>query len=477
MAYIYASNLNGTYNTILDSLQEIFISDATEFTDFPGNPSYLFVDNLRQTMHNYAEFLEGALWLYGANIANNDLAEIEAISLPISTQDENYLATRSSGLDTAVVYLSNSLRMQPLPISNLVGGNPLIGDPGFETYMAQLNAETPPTNVLVNTDVYSVSQDETNGWGRIRAALLSSGVPYPSNLADTLSYLQNIQQQTTTYGLNYAPNLSSNLPVSALWNYAICVWVYQDLSAIYSNVPNNSVIQAVQLLRYTLKQVELQCAEVLAAYRNQSQVTTTSSTLLQSDSLMDLANRALGDYSQWAAIATTNQLLPPYTNPVPAPNIASPGTQLFMPGSAQTNNLGNYLLNFLGVDINWGTPLQPMPSWTGDFETVVGYTNLRWALGRRVLTSLQSLIYHPDYGSYLTYYMGKPLTNTNLQVILSYLSIALNNDPRVAKVLSLNPALTSANTLTVEASVQPLGIGVIPTKINFVMNPSSISTT
>lgn len=475
MAYTYASNLPGTYNTILLSLQEIFSTDASEFTDFAGNPSYLFVDNLRQTMHNYADFLDGSLWLYGASIASNDLSQIEAISLPISIQDANYLSTRTDGLDTAVVYLSTNLKMQPAPLSNLTGTGPLIPDPGFELYFCQLNAETSPTDVVVSTDVYPSSQDETNAWGRIRAALLTSGVSYPPNLVDTLTYMQTIQQQTTNYGVTYAPTLSNNLPVSALWNYAICVWVYQDISAVYSNQPDSSFIQAVQILKYSLKQAELQCAEVLAAYRNQSQQTTSSSPLLQSDSLMDLANRALGDYTQWVNIANTNKLLPPYTNPTPQPNLASPGTQLFMPGSNTTNNLGTYLLNFLGVDINWGIPLQSMPSWTGDFETVVGYTNLRWALARRVLTPLKSLIYHPEYGAYLSQYMGQPLTNTNLQLILSYFSIALNNDPRVAKVLNLNPALTAANTLTIQASVQPLGIGVVPTKINFALQPSAIS--
>ncbi|MDE1767329.1 MAG: hypothetical protein KGI27_13810, partial [Thaumarchaeota archaeon] len=832
MAYTYASNLNGTYETILESVQQIFSADADLFTGFSSNPSYLFADNLRQTMHNYAEFLEGALWLYGAVIVGNDLSEIEAVSLPLSTQDANYLSTRTNGFDTAINYLTTNLKMQPAPLANLTTSGPLIGDPGFETYFSQLNAEVAPSNLLsvqggtltdfanaplsgatltwvspnfgtlpfgtgngiaqvfqlppeftfpsivpvagvyksdwqgnqlqystprtnlqidsntftpwlnsiggtgtvpvvtanyatgpdgvsgsasrlqlnqgsgttgsdycfltspltaslanepytesiwiksntgssqpititfsgalnqtftigtawqriynsqtptfsganiyigqegdvshavtgdfliafsqlefgsnatsvivtttspgtvtdyslsgstltfsiapiskssltwqdassnifnfgvgngsttvynlgveynpgpsiyksdwqgnqlqyatprtnlqtnsntftvwtnsiggtgtapvvtanyatgpdgvsgsasrlqlnqgsgttdsdycfldspaitsaanvqlvqsiwiksntgssqpitlafsgalkqtytigtawqrivntqtptfANADIYigqegdvshavtgdfqiafsqfesgnvdtsyiptttapvtvtdyslesslgayGVSQDETNGWTRIRAALFVSGASYPPNLADTLTFMQNIQQKVTNYGVTYAPTLSNNFPVSAIWNYAICVWTYQDMAAIYSNFPDSQVIQNIQILRYVLKQVELQCAELLTAYRTQAQIPPNTSPLLQSDSLMDLANRALGDYTQWVNIATANGLLPPYTYPTPAPNIASPGTQLFMPGSSTPTNLGNYLLNFLGT--------------------------------------------------------------------------------------------------------------------------------
>lgn len=991
MAYTYASNLNGTYETILESVQQIFSADADLFTGFSSNPSYLFADNLRQTMHNYAEFLEGALWLYGAVIVGNDLSEIEAVSLPLSTQDANYLSTRTNGFDTAINYLTTNLKMQPAPLANLTMSGPLIGDPGFETYFSQLNAEVAPSNLLsvqegtltdfanaplsgatltwvspnfgtlpfgtgngiaqvfqlppeftfpsivpvagvyksdwqgnqlqystprtnlllysqaiggtdwgtfaatatlnnavgpsgattatlltddttlnnhdviqniitvagnsyvfsvdvkagtlphvlllafqtawwgyVEFDVsagayfaqsgvgnptftygisplpngyyrcwmsfpitsasagtctleilestatggghytgtgtgtiyvdnaqctvgtipssyiattsttatvtdynltssiltfstapevnasltwqdassnifnfgvgngsttvynlgveynpgpsiyksdwqgnqlqystprtnlgtysqalsnwfasnvtvtdnaavapdgtttaskllatavgglivggigaviaetnysssayfkegtstassmqiwtddnahilgilsftwtagvpggfvpsggvsnvvstaigngwyrisfefnsgaytsiesrispdtnvgsnylyvwgaqieasqnptsyiptttapvtvtdyslesslgaYGISQDETNGWARIRAALLVSGASYPPNLADTLTFMQNIQQKVTNYGVTYAPTLSNNFPVSAIWNYAICVWTYQDMAAIYSNLPDSQVIQNIQILRYVLKQVELQCAELLTAYRTQAQIPPNTSPLLQSDSLMDLANRALGDYTQWVNIATANGLLPPYTYPTPAPNIASPGTQLFMPGSSTPTNLGNYLLNFLGTDLNWGIPLQSMPVWTGDFETVVGYTNLRWALARRILTPLNSLIYHPEYGSYLSQYLGQPLTNLNLQLMLSYTSIALLNDPRIASIVNLTPALTEVNTLLIQASVQPLGIGVTPTQINLTLQPSAISVT
>lgn len=473
-SFIAASNLNNTYTSVLGIVNNIFTQDASVFQNFPTTPSYIFVDALRQTMHNLGDLLDVSLLLYGLNTVSLDLQEIEAISLPLSTQDNNYLSTRELGIATAINALTAAMVVYPQPVGVLVNGTPMVSGIGYLEYMAAFAAETPPSNATAVSAIYSAAADESSGWIRIQTALNTSGIIFPAALSDILGYMNAVQTQVVSFCQNYI-SLSSSLPVSTLWNYCIALWTYQDMAAIYYNDPTNPLIQALMVLKYSIKQCELTCANLLIAYMNQINAAVATAPLYQGQTLLDFANQNLGDYTQWNAVAAANNLNPPYTATAPTPGLASPGQQLFLPGSTPSGPIGNYFINFLGSDINIGIPQGTMPPWNGDFQTVNGYTNLRYALARRLLTPLGSFIYHPDYGSYLATYMGNPLSIASISVILAYVQSALLSDPRVSAVTALVPALTADNNLGISSAVQAAGGPPQNTSVNIVLQPGAVA--
>lgn len=476
MGAISANNLLNVFDTLTTSVDDIFSADAAVFANFTTTtpPAYSFVQALAQTMHNYADLLDASLFLYGLNILNTDLEEIESIGLSLTAQDTNYLSSRSNGVASVISSLTSKLVVNIQPISVLSSGNPMLGDIGYETFMATFASEVPPSNVGAVSDIYTVAADEAAGWERIRAALLASGASFPTSLADVLDRMSFLQTQSSNFLSTYITlNTSGSLSLQQLWNMSLALPVYQDMSAEIWNDPSNQIIQSCLCLRYILNQAEMVCWELLLSVMASNTQVLDTAKLYSGQSLMDVANKALGDFNQWQQIAITNGLLPPYTSATPGPNVASTGDILLLPGQNSATPAGNYLNNFLGVDINIGPPGGVMPPWAGDFQTVNGFTNLRWALARRILTPITGLLYHPDYGSYVSTYLGKPLTATNANIIIAYVNAALLSDTRVKSVVSLVPVLlTGGQGLGINYTVQPQGANVPSTTSNLVLYPN-----
>lgn len=474
---ITVNNYPIVFDTLVSIITQIFDTNATTVAlldNFNSNPSYVFVDALRQTMHNMCDILDASLFNYGLSIAQNNLEQVEALSLPISFQDANYLSTRTNGMGTALNYLQTNIYAMVQPISTLISGTPMVSSVGYLEYLAQFDAETVPSSVSAVSDIASGSTDEAAAWLRIQTAAINSGQSFSASILDTLLYMNSIQSNLNAYNSNFI-TLSNALPVSTVWNYVIANWTYQDTSSIYWNDPSNATIQASLILRYALKQAELTCADLLLAFMNQLSTNIKTAPLLENQSLMDLANAQLGDYTQWTAIAQANGLLPPYTSSSPSPNLASPGQNLFLPGSTPQGAIGSYILNFLGSDINFGIPGQQMPPWTGDFQTVNGYTNLNYALARRILTPLGSLLYHAsDYGSLINQ-IGQPLTAASIATILAYAQAALLSDPRVASIVDVSANLVNSTQLSIYTEVRAAGGPAQNTSINVILQPGAVA--
>ena len=473
------TNFPNTFNQIVAILNSIYSTNSQTvsiLTNFNNNPSYVFVDALRQTLHNLCDLLDASLLYQGLSITSNNLQQIEELSLNISAQDQNYLSTRSDGIGTAMAYLAGNIVAYPQPVTTLLAGNPVVSALPYLNYMSQFTAEVVPSNVIAISDIVSGSTDETAGWLRIRAAANSSGDSFEASILDSLVYMNSIQFSTTDFISSYIP-LSNAFSVSAAWNYVVAAPIYQDMGNIYWDDPSNPLIENAMILRYTLKQNELLCAQLLLAFMNQVSINVQTAQLLQTQSLMDLANAAIGNYTQWEAIAQTNALLPPYLSSTPAPNLAAPGANLYLPGATPQGNPGTYNINFLGSDINWGPPGGNMPAWSGDFGTINGLNNLQYALARRLLTPSGSFIYHPTYGSLITTYLGKPLTIASISVLLGYMQAALLSDPRVATVLNLGANLLDASSIYLASTVQAAGGPTKSTTVNIVLQPSAVAQT
>ena len=189
---------------------------------------------------------------------------------------------------------------------------------------------------------------------------------------------------------------------------------------------------------------------------------------------MDVAARTTGNYEDWTTIAALNGLVPPYVGQNSAPGIAGWGTQLVLPTpGVQTSSTGaipSYNDNFLGIDLYTGPINGSMPTWQGDFQTINGYNNLAWALGRRIQTTQGNLIYHPDYGSRIPPQVGQVQTNQTAGHIAAYGKSAILSDPRVASVPQATAQLQANGKVAFRANVQPSGFQAPGVSLNEVIS-------
>ena len=127
--------------------------------------------------------------------------------------------------------------------------------------------------------------------------------------------------------------------------------------------------------------------------------------------------------------------------------------------------------NFLGIDIYIGPINGPMPAWTGDFQTIAGYANLSWALGRRIQTTQGTLIYSPTYGSRIPPEVGAVQTAQTAGHVTAFGVSALQADPRVASVPNATTQIVSGGLVSFSANVQPNGFQNALVSVNAVLGP------
>jgi phage baseplate assembly protein W len=193
-------------------------------------------------------------------------------------------------------------------------------------------------------------------------------------------------------------------------------------------------------------------------------------TVLNNDSLPLIAARQLGNFELWPQIATINNLQPPYIGAVgaaPSAGLVIPGQQIFLPvnptttaatAGAVSNSIPNYEVNYLGVDLFLGPLNEPdMLPWTGDFNTQSGFNNLATALGRRIITTLGSLIFHPEFGSRIPPEVGGVSDSTTASNIGAYATSAILTDPRVNNVTNVSVTNPSYGQINVSATATPNG--------------------
>ena len=187
---------------------------------------------------------------------------------------------------------------------------------------------------------------------------------------------------------------------------------------------------------------------------------------------MDLAARQTGDFSEWSTIAAINRLQPPFPGPT-NPALALSGTPLFMPGSAPPLNpnatLPTYAANVLGIDYDFGPINGVQPSWLGDISLISGLTNYRRALGRRLQTTLGTLLYHRNYGSRIPPEVGAIQSTDEAARLAQYGKSALAADPRTANVLTAIATVQPGFLASFSGAVSPIGFGTTSVQINEVI--------
>jgi hypothetical protein len=280
-----------------------------------------------------------------------------------------------------------------------------------------------------------------------------------------------IVQNLTSASFSPASNSQQN------WNSVIAVPTYLTLSSLLGNNPTSTQSQNINTARYVLGTTLQSLNEALVVLRQQISGNIQLTTVRQNENLMDIAARTLGNFEQWTEIASLNNLQPPYISTVAGQNVAIPGQQLFLPTSGTVQAQGvapNYNINYLGVDIYYGPLNQDMTIWAGDLNTISGYNNLAFSLGRRLQTTYGDLIYHTDFGSRVPPEIGKIAAGNALSVITAYTTSCLLSDPRVNKVTNVSSQAYQNYAINVVATVIPNGLsGQSGISINEVIGPSA----
>lgn len=170
----------------------------------------------------------------------------------------------------------------------------------------------------------------------------------------------------------------------------------------------------------------------------------------QGDTLQAIAAREFGDAGRWKELADLNGLTYPYLD-FSGPN-GTPGTQFLGAGRkvlGQGDSLG--LPNAAGA-IAPADPIGTDLTEEGLKGTLVaGVDNLQVALLRRLRTPRGYMPHHPEYGSDLPSFVGRPLTPSLVLSIRAEVDRALREDPRVITVQSVGIAV-EGDGIRVEAA-------------------------
>lgn len=420
----------------------------------------------RETLRYLDDYISGGL-LYQAldyELANLQQGTALPVSVPSGTLE---MATnRVNTLQTTVGQLSNLIQPNALPLVNttqLSNGQPGFADTGLLNYFMTYAVEPPPSQ-LTPSSVSSVIANQSQQWATYATALLQA---FPTGEGDAYESFQRqaalsqvVSQATANFAL-----FADNYALSSLWNSMVVLPLLNALGALLTSGASNNSVQSLNALRYLIDTTIQNLDTLLAVFKEQQITTVRVYTVKSGDSLPNIASTQLGNFEQWQQIAATNQLSPPYT--------LTQGQQLFLPPAPNVNSNvpPNYLINYLGVDLYYGPLDQDMLPWNGDFFTISGYDNLILSLTRGIITTIGTLIYHPNYGSRVPPEVGNVETAATALNIGAYANSAILYDPRVNKIITWDVAMLPNNQIQYTSTIQPNGENTPSVSLNLVLQP------
>lgn len=255
---------------------------------------------------------------------------------------------------------------------------------------------------------------------------------------------------------------SSYLSPQITWNQMVAVPRILNSCRISSYSASTNPSQSNMVARAFLRSMSMQLAQFIVVANGVVSTANGSSTVSQEgQGLMDIASQNLGDFEKWQGLV--GSLPPPWgAGSIPTGTVVS-----LQPGSQA--NLA--YAQILGTDIELGSQNQPMPQWSGDFNVAIGVRNYAEALGRRLATTLGSLVYHPLYGSRIPPEVGNVESNGAAALICAFGQSAILSDPRTDSVVSASATSISGNTSAIafQATVKPVGPGTTAVTLNEVI--------
>lgn len=183
------------------------------------------------------------------------------------------------------------------------------------------------------------------------------------------------------------------------------------------------------------------------------------------DTLQSIALREFGDASDWASLATLNNLLPPYITDNPAlasTRVLRSGQMLTVPAASNTAENTDPEQVF-GTDCLLQNGRLVMAD--GDFLLASGRANLRQALAHAVQTRRGELAFHPGYGCLIRRVIGTIGNQSAAILAAEYVKTTLAADDRVAQVTHASAVITG-DVVAVTAEVLPISGRAVNLKVS-----------
>lgn len=436
-------------------------------SDIPGTLSLCQI--LAQTFKNGRQAVTTYLLQIAFLQAYTDLSALIAIPLTLDSFTTSFMLNRIANLRNMSIVL-NGVVSTPLPIPTAVSqNNPAVIFYDLTAFLYGYFFENPPAGLTIN-NFLTEAQDAASAWGTIATALLSQGVTYNPRTLDAVNLMQNCCQQVVN-DISVL-TLSPTAYAPWLWNNLISTQACLRYADVILSDPTSSTNQQqniLQLMAYKLFDQFNQAIVVLQQQQPPSQIQLE--TVRQNDTLPNIAARALGNFELWTQIAAYNNLVPPYISNVPGiPGVASPGQNLFISqpnGSVNNGNAIDYEARFLGTDLYLGPMNVAMNPWSGDFNLIQSYQNLSFSLGRRLQTTLRTLIFHPDFGSRIPPEIGSITDSRFAGQLLAFAQSAILADPRVDSIASLSIQVgPNSQSYQITGSVVPKGFSKLGSDAN-----------
>lgn len=440
-------------------------------------------DQIYQVANLVYTILNNSCNAINANLISNawtselvNLQAIEALPLSVPSSVTAALTNRTTAISNAIIGLNSiipSATVTTVPI--LLNQNiSTIATCDLLSFFNNFDYETPPTGTT-NSNLIAAAQTLASDFNTLALAI-SGYQGTQTTLYDTAYRLYVTAQMTADILSSFTSGaLSTSLSSTSNWNQLVTVPALVSDAYMIATPPYTVAAQQEEIIRYLLLTLSLQLAWYLLILRQPGSGNINLATVMQGQSLMDVAAQNLGNFEEWTNIASINNLYPPYVGTTASPGIVAWGNQVVLPSGDATQapigTIPNYATNFLGVDLYLGQINGDMPPWSGDFQTISGYNNLNISLGRRLQTTIGSLIYHSTYGSRIPPQVGVPQTSATAGLITTFGNSAILSDPRVASIIKSATQILPNFALLYQASVAPAGLGSTPISVNEVLNP------
>jgi len=434
------------YNSVLWFSQQQFTNNSDVI---------LKASNLYQTFQAGANNITALQLINAFSSINNSLQQIEALPIGL-TSGASALIYTTSALISLVSGLSGLLPSVPTSSASALLSltNPALPVVDYTTYLNSFSGDLYPSGLSTNIA----------NWENIYANLISYYGNNPTNLIDTANSFASVTNfQSGLVAAAGITGITSGYYYNQIYSLPVYLSLAQYSVSDFSDYTNQQALVTKNILQALSRNI----SETLLAALSpspQSQISTTIS--YGNESLQDIANRVLGNFELWEEIAAINNI-------TPGTQLAA-GTTLILPPTSLTSGASgfSYNVNVLGQDINIGPVSGSMPPWTGDFQTINGPSNLLYALSRRLLTTLGTFVYHPNYGSRIPPEIGAVQSVGSLQHITAFGNACLSSDPRVASII--NSGASGSNVpglVSYSATVQAIGPQSVPVVVNEVISP------
>lgn len=478
---VVAGYLGGLWHTVYSTLafynDELILANTASGDVAP--PTTAQLAQLSQAMFNTLANGAEAINAYATSIAwrneINSMQQIQALPLSLSPTASTIFTNRLTAYESALVDLNGIVPQVPYAApQSIASGVPSVPSAGLLDYYGQFSYETPPAGLTTDNLITNALSVE-DAFNEVAAAISAYQGANITQLYD-VAIRQALVAGATASILQQLTSGPFAADVDGLntWNQIVTVPAFTMCADMLAGTPYTEELQQQAALRNVMLSTAGQVAVYMLTQRQPQTAQVRVTTLLTGESLMDVASRTLGNFEQWIDIAELNGLVPPYVGVNSSPGIAGWGSRLILPTpGAAVSALGvppSYTVNYLGIDLYIGPINGEMPHWRGDFETILGYSNLRWALGRRIQTTQGSLIYHPQYGSRIPPEVGAVQDNATAGHVAAFGKSAILADPRVERVLSATATLKTGSQIAFVASVQPGGFQTTAIELNEVIS-------